>query len=338
VWLVRKSLYWAMFLTIFATAAGSLVILAAGPMYGLALTGQCIVGATNLITLTASLSLPAEWFPPELQVRSITIAGMSNIVGMGLGMFVSVYTSIPTYSLIMACISCFCLLAFLPTGRVSPKKQEFTTTFKETLTIIRKDSSLIAVIFLASTIIGVIYTYIGLLSAILEPEGLSTQDIGLSGGFFVVSGMLGNSISSWLGETKGIAFSLRSFLVPSMILFIGLVFSTSDFAAFSVLNVAGGFFIQGTMTIGLAAISYNSYPADESIVSCIAYITANLTSLVANYAVIFISEVTGLSSLLLLVIINTAVSLPLLIILRLKSRKEDLEGSIKTMLVEVNQD
>jgi predicted MFS family arabinose efflux permease len=322
-----------MFLTITCTAVGTLVLVAAGPNYGIALTGQCFVAATNLVTLTCSLTLPAEWFPPELQVRSITIAGMANIVGMGLGMFVSVYTSIPTSRLIMACISCSCLFAFLLAGRVSPKKQEFTTTLKETLTMIRRDSNLIAVIFLASTIIGVIYTYVGLLSAILVPQGLSTQDIGLSGGYFVVAGMLGNSVSSWLGETRGIAFSLRAFLVPSIVVFAGLVLSTSNFSAFSVLNVAGGFFIQGTMTIGLSAISYNSYPADESIVSSLIYITVTLTSLMANYAVIFITEVTGVSGLFLLAIINAAVSIPLLIIFHLKPRREDSEASMKTMLV-----
>jgi predicted MFS family arabinose efflux permease len=197
----------------------------------------------------------------------------------------------------------------------------------------RKDLHTVAVIFLASTIIGVINTYVGLLSYILVPQGLSTQDIGLIGGYFVVAGMLGNSVSSWLGETKGIAFSFRAFLVPSMVLFTGLVLSTSNFSAFSVLNVAGGFFILGTMTISLSAISYNSYPADESIVSCIVYITANLSALASNYAVVLVSDETKVSGLFLLGVINAAASGILLIIYYHKPRKEDLETAFEEELI-----
>jgi hypothetical protein len=94
-----------MFVTILATAVGNSLKYAAGPMYGLAFSGNFIVAVTNIGMLTANLTVPAEWFPPELQVRSITIAGMANIVGMGFGLVVSVYTSIPTYNFILAVIS-----------------------------------------------------------------------------------------------------------------------------------------------------------------------------------------------------------------------------------------
>mmetsp|Transcript_25727 Transcript_25727/g.45148 ORF Transcript_25727/g.45148 Transcript_25727/m.45148 type:complete len:330 (+) Transcript_25727:2168-3157(+) len=313
-------------MTITCTALGCIIKYLAGPIFGLALFANFFVSATNILTLTACLTVPAEWFPPELQVRSITISGMANIVGMGYGLIASVYLSIPTYSLISVCISSVCLVAFLLTGRVSPKKQEFSTTFKETVEIVRRDCKLVTVIMLSSTIIGVIYTYIGILSAILEPEGLSTQDIGLSGGFFVISGIFGSSFSNWIGETRGIAVSFRTFLIPSMVLTGGLAFATSNFIAFSFLNVFSGFFIQGTMMISLSAISFNSFPADESIVSCSVYVLANLISLVCNFIVLGISEATGLSQLLVLAVINAGASLPLVIIYRQYNRAERKES------------
>lgn len=314
VWMVRKSLYWGMFLTIGLTAVGCITKYVAGPSYGLALASVFLVASVNILMLAACLTVPAEWFPPELQVRSTSISGIANIVGMGFGLVVSVHTSIPVYSLIMACISSACFVGFLFTGRISPRKQEFSMTLKETFSIIQNNCRLVAVILLSSTIIGVIYTYIGMLAAILQPEGLSTKDIGVTGGLFVVSGMLGSSCSNWIGETKSIAFSFRTFLVPSMFFTTGLIFSTSSFAAFSILNVLTGFFIQGTMVIALSAISYNSHPADESIVSTIVYVLANLISLACNYIVEAISVVTGLPYLFSLALINAAASVPLMLI------------------------
>lgn len=240
---------------------------------------------------------------------------------MGFGLALTVNTSIPTYSLINAIISSVCFISYLLTGRISPRKQEFSTTFKETISIIRKNCNLVVIICLSSTIIGLIYTYIGLLAVILKPEGISTQNIGLSGGFFVFSGIVGSSISNWISESRGIALSFRMFLVPSIAFCAGLVFSTSNFPAFSVLNVLTGFFIQGTMMISLSAISFNSFPADESIVSCIVYVLANLICLVCNYIIELVSALSGLTQLFTLALFNAAASIPLLIIYRQNKRE-----------------
>lgn len=303
-----------MFVTIGLTAIGCATKYFAGPIYWVALAGVFLVASTNIILMAACLTVPAEWFPPDLQIRSTTIGGISNFAGNGFGLVMSVYTSIPTNNLILAWISSLCFVAFLLTGRVSPQKQELSTTLEETTAILKQDCNLVAVITLSSAIIGVIYTYIGLLAAILEPQGLTTQEIGLAGGLFVVAGVIGSFVSNWVAETWSIVLSFRVFIVPSIVCCTGLVYSTGSTVAFTSLNILTGFSIHGLMVMTLSAISFNSYPADESIVSSIVFVLANIVSLACNFIVEVLSELTGMSYLSSLALINAVTSVPLLMI------------------------
>jgi hypothetical protein len=326
--IVRKSLYWGMFVSIVLTAAGATLKYAAGTHYGLALTGQFLVSATTSLTLSANLVVPVEWFLPELHIRSTTIAGLGSIVGFGFGLFGSVYTSVPTFNLSLACIAMVCLVVYLLTGRHSPFQQNSTSSIIEALYAIKDNCYLITVICLSSTIIGTIYTYLGLIGALLAPLGLSVQDIGLSGGLFVLSGVAGCSLSNWLGETKGIVYSLRVFLVCTIISFGGLAFSSSDFVAFSVMNALVGFFLQGTMMIALSAVSNNSYPTDNTLVSCIIYVVADSSSFISTSLVDLVTYETSMSGLCLLALLVASVGLPLVGIYKLK---EEDESAAKTV-------
>lgn len=282
--------------------------------------GQILIGASGPLCLGSVTRLSCVWFPESERTTATAIAQTSNAMGTTIGFLNPLWlvtdpnevVNIFTFSLIAIAIPAICCVVYLPSrpeyfpsvaasmscddaptpllmNAGAAKKETWCQTFKAAL----GNRSFVIVVFSSAILSGAMVGWQSVLQSILNPAGISSEEVGLLGFVnglatnvaAVASGTLSDRycvrrlklgvVVGLIGVLAGVVWvtlSLPLFLVESVIL------ERSDFTLFVGLGMIGIFLgITGPLYYELTAELV--YPVPEGMSLGVLVLVQNLAGL-----------------------------------------------------------
>ncbi|CAG9335682.1 unnamed protein product [Blepharisma stoltei] len=317
-WILSKSYHWTMMASWISAFVGCWVKYLAGHDYYIALFGQFIFASTNMLILCGCLTLAFLWFQQEDQGIAIAVGSISNFIGMGTSFILGPYVkNIPILNLSHAVFSTIVTSLNILCSSKDPLKRKESDMLRGAITLI-KDPMMMCIVFCSGSGIGISYALIGVLSLILEHNGITMIQVGWLGFIMSFSGLTGGLIASYIAmRYNSVLWSLRVFLIMSIASIMVWASLDGDYIVSIFGSMIVGFGLIGHIPLGIRAALQQNSKLEESIPSNMIFFLATLFGLIYTYPIISFYELSNLSALWMIGIL-TSVSFGIFFIISYK--------------------
>lgn len=317
-YLFHKSYYWTIMLAYIISIIGVWIRFAAGPIFGLALFGQILVGAMNSMTLSGCSVLAALWFDEAQRPIAVAVASTSPLLGSAFGLVISpYYDSIEHLLLTQACYATLAGILNLFLSRNKKDIVHIEGSYKIELKIAFEDKFMLALIVLISAALGIAYALTGIIYQLLDPFGITESQSGWIGFSMYIGGMIGGILTSLVVlKTKNFINPMRIFAIISVTGCIAWSAVLGDIYSDIIGSSITGFGLFGLMPLGIQAVVDQNKHVAESITTNLVYLIAQGLSVVYTYPLIYCYRATTVSGMWLACFLCILVMGILLIIYR----------------------
>jgi Major Facilitator Superfamily len=297
-WIISKSFYKTLHIVWFLNILGCWIRYTSKSNFWISVLGQSIIGSGTMLTLSSCSTLADIWFPKSQALLATSISAASNFIGIGFGfLYMSYSDNISQMMFIQALISSFFFIFNIIVLKKDIKKEE-SITFWVSVKIAFKDKNLLAMTICAGSGLGLNYTIISLFGILLQNENFSTIFAGWVGFCFLISGLIGGLVATYISEAKSSVYmALKIFLVLSIIssiLFAGLLM----FDYLTILtSILYGACLTGFLPLGIrSCVEYNPN-ISESVPTTMIYFSAQVLSCIYTYPILYFSDFAVISGL-----------------------------------------
>jgi Major Facilitator Superfamily len=297
-WIISKSFFKTLHIIWMLNILGCWIRYTSESNFWISVLGQSIIASGNMLLLSSCSTLADIWFPKSQALLATSISAASNFIGMGFGfLYMSYSDNISQMMFIQVLISSFFFVFNIIVLKKDIKKEE-SITFWVSVKIAFKDKKLLAMTICAGSGLGLNYTIISLFGILLENENFSTILAGWVGFCFLISGLIGGLVATYISEVKSSVYmALKIFLVLSIIssiLFAGLLM----FDYLTILtSILYGACLTGFLPLGIrSCVEYNPN-ISESVPTTMIYLGGQVFSCIYTYPILYFSDFAVISGL-----------------------------------------
>ena len=294
-WIISRSFYLTLHIIWFVTIVGCLIRYLAMRNFWILLLGQAVIFAGNMLMLGSCSTLAEIWFPNQI-ILATSIAASANFIGMGFGFaYIPYFENISDLMLLEFILSAiffiFNLIVLKQNSRIVK-----SISFKDSFHIAIKDKMLIFLTMSLGSGFGVNYSLISIIGLLLLDENYSRYQTGWLGFAYLISGLLGGLIATYIAEIKkSVKYPLLIFLLFSVL--ISILFSA--FVSSQLWGIIISFFygasLTGALPLCIRACTNYIPQIHESIPTMMIYLFATIFSCIYLYPMVYSKEFTTLN-------------------------------------------
>lgn len=295
-WIISKSFFVSLHIVWILNLVGCWLRYIAHRNFLISFSGQLSIAFGNMLMLSSCSTLATLWFPPSQILFATSIASTANFIGMSLGFAYMPYCdSISTMMLIQAITSTVFFIFNLLVLKKDHKHKK-VIPFKESFIFSLKDKIIVGLTLSAGSGLAINYAIISILGLLLESENYSPTQTGWTGFTFLISGLLGALLATFMAEVK------KSTKGPLMILLVSSLISSVVFAG--ILNfhyyslpavVFYGASITGFLPLSIRYCVDYAPTIDESITTNLIFFSAQVFSCIYTFPIQYWKEETKIT-------------------------------------------
>lgn len=288
------------------------------------LIAQFIIAIGQPFLLNISTKVPANWFPLNERSTAAGILTMAQYVGFAVPMLLSPILvksqGIPgvlRVFAIIAVISAFVSIVFTRekprTGVSASDEQKDDLSMKATWKLF-KNKPYMSVMLICFISMGIFNAVLTLLETILIPHGITSEQSGIVGAVFIISGIIGAVVLPVISDkiSSRIPFFIGSIIILIPV-YLGFTFLDSYILIAIIAGIAG-FAIMGVAPILFQHGSEVAYPVQEGTSLGIILLMGQVSGALIVYIFEVIKDISGSVVLpMLLIVAATVLELPIVL-------------------------
>lgn len=288
------------------------------------LIAQFIIAIGQPFLLNISTKVPANWFPVNERSTAAGILTMAQYVGFAVPMLLSPILvksqGIPgvlRVFAVIAVISAFVSIAFTRekprTGSLASDEQKDDLSMKAAWKLF-KNKPYMSVMLICFISMGIFNAVLTLLETILIPHGITSEQSGIVGAVFIISGIIGAVVLPVISDKicSRIPFFIGSIIILIPV-YLGFTFLDSYFLIAIIAGIAG-FAIMGVAPILFQHGSEVAYPVQEGTSLGIILLMGQVSGALIVYIFEVVKDISGSVVLpMLLIVAATVLELPIVL-------------------------
>lgn len=262
----------------------------------LAMFGQVICAIGQPFILNVCTPYSALWFSAKGRGTATMVGGIANAIGMAIAdiiipLIVSDSSQVSLGFLVIACITTGITLPvfFIPKKPRTPpsysasSKNKFALTFGQSLYQLVMNYNFVIVFIAFGVLCGMASTFTSILTQIVSPYNISTDNAGYLGAAFIVAGLMGAALTGLFIDKTGrhmIVIKVYVPIVGALYLAFYFIVKTGQLAPIMVVCALMGFFTFSLLPVALELSIESTYPISESISSSMLWMCSQIMGLI----------------------------------------------------------
>ncbi|KAI7898699.1 major facilitator superfamily domain-containing protein [Cokeromyces recurvatus] len=262
----------------------------------LSLIGQIICAVGQPFILNICTPYAALWFSAEGRGTVSMMGGVTSSIGMAIASLIipAIVTDANTMKLgflIIACITTgFTIPVFFipkkpktPPSYSASSRDKFHLSFTQSLYKLFINWNFLFIMFSFGILCGLASAFTSLLTQIVNPYGINNEKAGYLGAAFIVSGLIGATITGLYIDRTGHHKIIVKIYVPILgVLYLAFYFAvkSGSYNAIMAVCVLLGFFTFSLLPVSLELSVESSYPISEAISSSLLWICSQILGLI----------------------------------------------------------
>ncbi|KAG0757552.1 hypothetical protein G6F57_003818 [Rhizopus arrhizus] len=262
----------------------------------LAMFGQAICAIGQPFILNVCTPYAALWFSAKSRGTATMIGGVANAIGMAIAdiLIPSIVTDSSQVSfgfLIIACITTGVTIPafFIPKKPKTPpsysasSKNKFAISFGQSIHELVTNYNFVIIFLAFGALCGMASTFTSLLTQIVRPYNISTDNAGYLGASFIIAGLVGAALTGiFIDKTGRHKIVIKTYvpIVGALYLAFYFVVKTGNFGSLVAICILMGFFTFSLLPVALELSIESSYPISESISSSMLWMCSQVLGLI----------------------------------------------------------
>ena len=195
-WILSRNFYWANLTAWILCFIGVWLKFISGTSFWLSFLGQSLTASVGSMVVPGCGALVASYFPHQEHLLATSISSLSNFMGIGIGMILPLYISIPNVMLTQAVYTTIFTSIYILAAEPSLRSTGNSVSFLESWKFVAGDLNFCKIVLCSSGSMGVVYTVLGLFGSIFYRGGYTNIFISWLGLGFVAAALIGAIMAS----------------------------------------------------------------------------------------------------------------------------------------------